>query len=50
MILGYREPRMQNMVQFEGIWLIRLPDLFFRNFPGKAKVSLCVSARPVDVR
>ncbi len=47
MIPGYREKRMQNMVQFEGIWIIHLPDLLFGNFPGKVKVSLFVSAEPV---
>ena len=31
-------PRFQG--QFEGIWLIHLPDLLFDNFLGKAKVSL----------
>ena len=29
MILGYRKPRMQNMVQIESICIIPLPDLLF---------------------
>ena len=35
------------MVQFEGIWIIHLPDLLFGNFPGKVKDSSFVSAAPV---
>ena len=48
MIPGYRAFPCFNMVQFEGICLIHLPDLLFGNFPGKVKVSLFVSAAPVS--
>ena len=47
---GYRAFSCLNMVQFEGIWIIHLPDLLFGNFPGKVKVSLFVSAEPVQVQ
>ena len=47
MIPGYKAFPCFNMVQFEGICLIHLPDLLFGNFQGKIKVSLFVSAAPV---
>ena len=47
MIPGYRAFPCFNMVQFEGICLIHLPELLFGNFPGKVKDSSFVSAAPV---
>ena len=47
MIPGYKAFPCFNMVQFEGMCLIHLPDLLLGNFPGKVKVSFLVSARPV---
>ena len=46
MIPGYRAFPCFNMVQFEGICLIHLPDLLFGNFPGKVEDSSFVSAAP----
>ena len=47
MIPGYKAFPCFNMVQFEGICLIHLPDLLFGNFPGKVKDSSFVSAGTV---
>ena len=48
MIPGYKAFPCFNMVQFEGICIIHLPDLLFGNVPGKIKDSSFVSAAPVS--
>ena len=42
MIPGYRAFPCFNMVQFEGICLIHLPDLLFDNLPDLLSDNFCV--------